>query len=168
MSRKIPDWGFNSSFSITSTPVADRGFMPASILTGCILHQWIAFIEIHQIWSLLGSSLDFWRFISHPLCHPGPCSVADSGIMIVFQLGLIQHRWDSVLYCSSLARGWGGRITPLVWHFWQANLNSGWSWPQEESLCTGQGKSGRARLVPVPSKSSQHEDKKFLAALIWV
>lgn len=126
--QEIPDWGFNSNFSITSTPVADRGFMPATILTGCILHQWIGFIEILQIWLLHGSSLDFWRFISHSLCHSESslCGWRGTHVMIVFQLGVIQHQWHlSVLCWSSLAQGGTNKITPLMLNFWQANFNSG-------------------------------------------
>lgn len=41
--------------------------MPASILTGWILHQWVAFIEIDQMWLLHVSSLDFLKDFSHIL-----------------------------------------------------------------------------------------------------
>lgn len=46
---------------------ADWAFMPAFILTGCILHQRIGFIEIHLIWLLQGFSPDFRGGLTHIL-----------------------------------------------------------------------------------------------------
>lgn len=130
MSRKIPDWGFNSSLSITSSPVADRGFMPAPILTGCILHQWIASIERLQIWLLYGCSLDLWRFISHRL----------------FCSGLPRGNWQADSYYDCFPTGCypaltalifamliipdtdANKITSLMLHCWHPNLSSGSSW----------------------------------------
>lgn len=163
MSGNIPDWGFNSSFSITSTPVADQGFMPASILSGCILHQWIAFIEIHQIWLLHGSSLDFRRFISHPLCHPAPRSVVDKGLVLCLFSSWVFANIDSTYLCS----------VDLPWH----GVGNRRDNPSRVAFLAGKPRqrsepiSGRSfqigggRLVPVPEKI-QWKLRKFCCCAV--
>lgn len=122
MSRKFPDWGFSSSCGITSSPVADWGYMPTSILTGYILHQWIAVIETHLIWLLHGSSLDFGRFISDPLHPPPPPrSLFDEGFVFRLFSSWVSFNIDST-YLSSVylpRQKEANRITPLAWHVWQ-------------------------------------------------
>ena len=57
--------------------------MPAPILTGWIVQQWVAFIETDQMWLSCVSSLDVSKgLLSHPLCHPGAGSVAAGGLVL--------------------------------------------------------------------------------------
>lgn len=60
---RLPGWSANSSFSIASIPAAERGFVPAPLLTGWILHGWLA--SLPRLFR--GSGLGFWRFTPRPL-----------------------------------------------------------------------------------------------------
>lgn len=132
--NRLPGWSANSSFGITSNPVAERGFVPAPILTGCLLHYWVAFV----VTTVLGLQPGFLEVYSASSVPP-VITLLDSCLAIVFQLDAIQHWWHlSELRWSSLAQRGTNRITAPVWHFWQANANRGWSWCQEKVLGTCQ------------------------------
>lgn len=84
--RRPPDWSANSSSGITSNPVAERGSVPDPVLTGCLLHHWVALVATAVLWPRPGF-LEVYSASS----VPPDSALLDSCLAIVFQLGLIQH-----------------------------------------------------------------------------
>lgn len=84
--RRLPDWSANSSSGITSNPVAERGFVPAPVLTGCLLHHWVALVAMAVLWLRPG-----FLEVYSPSSVPPDSTLLDSCLAIVFQLGVIQH-----------------------------------------------------------------------------
>lgn len=83
--RRRPDWSTNSS-GITSSPVAERGFVPAPVLTGCLLHHWVASVTTAALRPRPG-----FLEVCSASSVPPDSTLLDSCLAIVFQLGVIQH-----------------------------------------------------------------------------
>lgn len=84
--RRLPDWSTNSSSGITSNPVAERGFVPAPVLTGSLLHHWVASFATTALWLRTG-----FLGVYSASSVPPDSTLLDSCLAIVFQLGVIQH-----------------------------------------------------------------------------